>query len=71
MTSNSDDGSGAIAADPYAVDRHFGDIGPVYADARPNAASAKARGAADRMWKKVADDLERIDEAQSEEDDDE
>ena len=56
--------------DPYTVDRHFGDIGPVYADTRPNAAHSKARGAADRMWQKVEEDLEQIDRAGSDEADD-
>ena len=43
----------------------------LYAQDHPSAANLKARGAADRMWKKVEDDLERIDKAASEEDEDE
>ena len=41
--------------------QHQGDIATSYADANPNAADARARGAADRMWQKVEEDLEQID----------
>ena len=52
--------------DSYEVERHFGDIAPVYSPvdstAPLNAVQAKARGAAERMWQKVKEDLEQLDE---------
>ena len=49
------------------VDRHFGDIAPAYSavcsDAPLNGVHAKARGAADRMWRKVEEDLDKLDMA--------
>ena len=50
--------------------RHHGDIATSYGDASPNAADVRARGAADRMWQKVEDDLEQIDRAPLDADDD-
>ena len=37
------------------------DFGALDGADAPNAADLKARGAADRMWQKVEDDLDRID----------
>jgi len=64
------DGMNQPDIDAYAVERHFGDIAPaystVYSDAPPNAVHAKARGAADRMWRKVEEDLDKLDMADRE-----
>ena len=49
--------------------QHQGDIATSYADASPNAADARARGAADRMWQKVEEDLEQIDRAPTDDSD--
>ena len=56
--------SQAPAADPYAVDRHSGDVAPGYSG--DSAADSMARGAADTMWRKVEEDLEKIDRVDSE-----
>ena len=70
MASNSHEmnGTGGAAG---AGGRHAPDMGPMYADAGSSAANLKARGAADRMWQKVEEDLERIDLAENEEAEDE
>ena len=63
MTSNIDDFN--------SVERHFGDIAPEYsAGSSANAMHARARGAADRMWQKVEEDLEKIDRVETDEADD-
>jgi hypothetical protein len=64
MTSKADDFYAVEGAQAYDVERQFGDIAPVHADgsARPTAADMKARGAADRMWQKVEEDLDCIDQ---------
>jgi hypothetical protein len=59
------------AFDAYAVNRHFGGIAPAYSGERANAADATTRGAADLMWQKVEEDLEKIDRAEIKETDDE
>jgi hypothetical protein len=51
----------------YEVERHFADIAPVHSGAAPNAADLKASGAAARMWQKVEEDLDRIDNTESDE----
>jgi len=65
MTSKTEDFDAFDGADAYEVERHFGDIAPVHSEAGPGvaatAADAKARGAADRMWQKVEEDLDRVD----------
>ena len=63
--------SNKASLDPYVVDRHFGDIAPSYSGSRGNAAGLRASGAADLMWQKVEDDLDRMDRAEIEECDDE
>lgn len=70
MTSKAENFSGP-GGDPYAVERHFGDIAPAFSAADSNAADSLALGAADRMWQKVEDDLDRIDRAETGEADDE
>ena len=50
-------------ADPYAVERHFADIAPASSGSRLSAADIRARGAADGMWRKVEEDLAKIDRA--------
>jgi hypothetical protein len=61
MTSKTDDFDAANGAEAYEIERQFGDIAPVHSDVAPTAADAKARGAADHMWQKVEEDLDRID----------
>jgi predicted RNA polymerase sigma factor len=55
--------------DSFEVERHFGDIAPVYSPAYSNAplnaVHAKARGAADCMWQKVKEDLEQLDQLEA------
>jgi hypothetical protein len=63
MTSKTNRPKGGRAARPDQLIRRFGDLAPVYADGRSNAIGARTRKAADRMWKKVAEDLARIDGA--------
>lgn len=52
--------------DDNEVERHFGDIAPVYSpldsNAPLNAVHVKARGAAEGMWRKVKEDLEQLDQ---------
>jgi hypothetical protein len=68
MSDQSDQINGMIQDEigSYEVERHFGDIAPVYSpavsDTPLNAVQAKARGAADRMWQKVKEDLEQLDQ---------
>ena len=59
MTSATQDPIPRRAADDKPVERHFGDVAPV--PTAHNAADVRARAAADRMWGKVAEDLEKID----------
>ena len=65
MTSKAEDFYAVDGAAAYDVERQFGDIAPAHADIAPTAAEAKARGAADRMWQKVEEDLDRIDQAET------
>ena len=66
MTSKADDFDAADGADAYEVERHFGDIARVHSDVAANSADLRARAAADRMWQKVEEDLDRIELADSE-----
>ena len=63
MTGKADNLNG-FAADPYAVRRYFGDIAPAYSGT--NAANVRARGAADRMWLKVEEDIQKMHGTKSE-----
>lgn len=68
MTGDTDDFDSVPGADIGAVERHFGDIAPEYSAAgSANAMHARARGAADRMWQKVEEDLARIDRVEADE----
>jgi hypothetical protein len=49
--------------DPYAIERHFADVAPATSSGRPSAADIRAREAADGMWRKVEEDLAKIDRA--------
>ena len=67
MASNVDD----FASEGGSVERRFGDIAPDYsAIGSANAVQARARGAADRMWRKVEEDLDKIDRVDADEADD-
>jgi hypothetical protein len=55
-------------ADPYAIDRHFADFAPV--SSASSAVASRTRGAADRMWQRVEEDLEKMDRADIAESDD-
>jgi hypothetical protein len=55
-------------SDPYSIDRQFADIAPAFADS--SGTGSTARGAADRMWDKVEEDLEKIDQTDIDEADD-
>lgn len=67
MTSNTEQFDGAQTANRYKGDCRFG----TYSGKRSNAADVRARGAADQMWQKVAEDLEKIEQLEiSEADDD-
>ena len=70
MTSKADYFEPVGGGGAYEVERHFADIAPVRSNAAPNAADLKASGAAARMWQKVEEDLDRIDNAESDEVDD-
>jgi hypothetical protein len=58
MTSRTENSNGSSR---HLIGRHFTGIAPDYSGERPSAADVRARGAADSMWQKVEDDLEKLD----------